>query len=325
MTRVKQLILAGIVLPLVQVEARAQIEVSRHFSEETQRGVMEAIVRITIQRQDGKAVQGSGVCIEYDGKYSYILSCAHVVEHVSPSNKTTVEFFTRQSYPNPSRVYSGPIRFWGQRNTDLGLIKLAARPPRTLKLCPDETTPPFRTPVLCVGCGIRAAPVCQVATFVSQDEKYDFLVNRGAIGGRSGGAVVSRHGLIGILARTGNDATVAVNHWKIHEFIAAVKEEVQKETVQAAPSRITWKGSETLQGFGKLTFQLHADGTAVMIDAKNTVKGNWNQKGQRVAIVFSNCAYAGELKGRTLRGTARFMENNESTREPWRFQVVRQK
>jgi hypothetical protein len=44
-------------------------------------------------------------------------------------------------------------------------------------------------------------------------------MDRGAIGGRSGGALLSAGGLIGILARRSDGQTHAVNYWKIRRFL----------------------------------------------------------------------------------------------------------
>jgi hypothetical protein len=85
----------------------------------------------------------------------------------------------------------------------------------------------------------------------------------------------------------------------------------------------TWSGTENLQGFGKLTFEFHGDGTAVMIDARSTVQGTWAQQGREVVIRFNNCVYVGEIQGQQMRGSAHFVENGQPRGEPWTFTVTR--
>jgi hypothetical protein len=83
-----------------------------------------------------------------------------------------------------------------------------------------------------------------------------------------------------------------------------------------------WKGTETLQDYGKLTFQLHAGGKATMIDADGTTGGTWSQNGQTITINFydGDVTYQGSLKGTTFSGTGR---NNQDGRN-WSFSVMLQ-
>jgi len=82
----------------------------------------------------------------------------------------------------------------------------------------------------------------------------------------------------------------------------------------------TWSGTEQLAGFGKLTFELKADGKAVMIDATATVNGDWSQKGNEVTVTFSNCVYVGRINGQTMSGTGRFT-TGEQAGQTWNFQL----
>ncbi len=67
-----------------------------------------------------------------------------------------------------------------------------------------------------------------------------------------------------------------------------------------------WSGTESLAGFGKLSFQFDADGKATMFDAKAKVFGKWSQAGNAVTISFTNCVYQGTLQGKSLTGMARY-------------------
>lgn len=81
----------------------------------------------------------------------------------------------------------------------------------------------------------------------------------------------------------------------------------------------SWSGSESLSGFGKLTFQFDFDGKAVMIDAKSLVNGTWTQVDNQVTITFQNCVYQGSIQGQVLSGNARY------TSQPgqWTFSLTR--
>lgn len=82
----------------------------------------------------------------------------------------------------------------------------------------------------------------------------------------------------------------------------------------------TWVGTESLAGFGPLTFQFEADGRAVMIDAQSTVNGNWTQNGYQVAVTFKNCVYVGTIQGQAFSGNARYTQDGNAT---WTFSVTR--
>jgi hypothetical protein len=213
-------VLSVLALLWLALPARAQIEVSRHFGEDVQRRAFETIVRINVDHGN-YAVQGSGVCIRSANGKSYILTCAHVLKDVEKAKGTVIEVFTRDSYPNPSKTYrTSGYRYWRNHKTDLALIVAKIDVPSSVKLCRKTTKVPVGTPVLAVGCGAGAPPVCQVGRVKGQDSDKDFVMDRGAIGGRSGGALVSASGLIGILARRSDDGeTFAVNCWKIHQFL----------------------------------------------------------------------------------------------------------
>jgi hypothetical protein len=82
----------------------------------------------------------------------------------------------------------------------------------------------------------------------------------------------------------------------------------------------TWAGSETLGGFGRLTFQFGANGQVTMIDAKETSHGSYTVQNNNVTLRFydGTVIYTGVINGSTLNGTA---QNGEST---WSFSVVKQ-
>ena len=78
-----------------------------------------------------------------------------------------------------------------------------------------------------------------------------------------------------------------------------------------------WEGSETLSGFGKLSFTMLPNGKAIMVDAKSRVEGTWKQNGNRFALSFGDggVLYSGTLDGGTLSGIA------SSGNEKWQWTV----
>lgn len=88
----------------------------------------------------------------------------------------------------------------------------------------------------------------------------------------------------------------------------------------ASVSGTSWSGTESLAGFGKLTFQFEPDAKAFMTDVKSKVAGKWSQTGNQVAVTFSNCVYSGTIQGQTFSGTARYTAGDAT----WTFNVTRE-
>jgi hypothetical protein len=219
MVRIRLLLAALVVVVSTSTVAHAQIEKSKYCTEEAQFNSLEAVVRITLGF-DGKLTLGSGCCVGGKNNYLYILSCAHVLETAANAKSTKIDFFTKAKYPNPERSITEPFTFWLDKDKDLALIKVPMTgKQRIFYICPEDVKLKWNIPVLCVGCGYGGPPVCQVGKLIAQDNRDDFVVDRGGIGGRSGGAVIAAQGLIGIHARGSDDRSYAVNFWKIHQFL----------------------------------------------------------------------------------------------------------
>jgi len=72
-----------------------------------------------------------------------------------------------------------------------------------------------------------------------------------------------------------------------------------------------WTGSETLPGFGKLTFQFITDSAAIMIDARDTSRGSYVHTGNNVTITFAGgIIYNGAINGNTMAGGATNGQDN---------------
>ena len=82
-------------------------------------------------------------------------------------------------------------------------------------------------------------------------------------------------------------------------------------------------GTETLPGFGKLTFDLHKNGKVTMIDAKSTSQGIWRREGDQYTLAFANGAvfYTGTLNGTTLAGTATSPRARQEGNRSWTWTV----
>ncbi len=123
-------------------------------------------------------------------------------------------------------------------------------------------------------------------------------------------------------AMTGNaHFTTDDRTWTFSLSFAGTTPPPQPPDVQpASVAGTVWTGTEALAGFGALTFEFHADGKAVMIDARSTVGGTWSQTGNQVTVIFRNCVYIGRIQGNVLAGNARA---TEGASRDWTFSVTR--
>jgi hypothetical protein len=82
----------------------------------------------------------------------------------------------------------------------------------------------------------------------------------------------------------------------------------------------SYTGSETLGGYGRLTFAFGGGGTATMYDTDGATNGSWSQSGNSVTLRFYNgtVVYQGRLNGRSLSGTA------SNGRANWSWSLTRQ-
>lgn len=108
--------------------------------------------------------------------------------------------------------------------------------------------------------------------------------------------------------------------WTFTLTYAGVTPPQPPDTPVASVAGTVWTGTESLTSFGALTFEFHAGGKAVMIDAQATVNGNWAQTGDQVTITFQNCVYVGRIQGNVLAGTARYTQGDP---RDWTFSVTR--
>jgi hypothetical protein len=80
------------------------------------------------------------------------------------------------------------------------------------------------------------------------------------------------------------------------------------EPVPATLAGSSFSGSESLNGYGSLTFKFLDGQRVIMSDARETVQGRWEKAGgNTVYLYFYNdkCIYRGSLTGNLLQGTAR--------------------
>jgi TPR repeat protein len=92
----------------------------------------------------------------------------------------------------------------------------------------------------------------------------------------------------------------------LERFRAVYPKEARLFTELILPHRAgQWEGSETLAGFGKLSFTMLPKGKAVMDDARESTEGSWRQEGDQFTLTFGGrVVYTGTLQGGTLSGTA---------------------
>ena len=66
-----------------------------------------------------------------------------------------------------------------------------------------------------------------------------------------------------------------------------------------------WDGSETLPGYGKLRFQFISNTQAIMVDARDTLRGTFLHTANNVTLVFpGNVTYNGRINGNNMSGNA---------------------
>lgn len=76
----------------------------------------------------------------------------------------------------------------------------------------------------------------------------------------------------------------------------------------------TWSGTETLAGYGNLTFQFQPGGQVSMLDRDGNTAGTWNTAGNSINISFPNLGifYTGTINGNQMNGTAQNGKDNWS-------------
>ncbi len=212
-------VFAAITIPSVGL---GQVEKSRHFTEDAQVAILQAVVRVRVHVPGNTGCRGSAVCIGTDADgCSYLLTCYHVMRHAERAGaKLSFETFTGKSYPNPNECFA-PTQFqlWTEPKWDLALIRVQATVPKSVRLCHKDRKLRKGDALLDVGCGKGAPPVCQIGKFVGLDKKKDLLFSRGGVGGRSGGLLYARGGMVGVHARGGEGQSSAVSFRKIHRFL----------------------------------------------------------------------------------------------------------
>ena len=97
----------------------------------------------------------------------------------------------------------------------------------------------------------------------------------------------------------------------------AVTETSPKLLPKEPPLR--WVGTETLPGFGKLSFAMYSNGRVVMVDAKSTTEGIWRKEENQLHAFV--CQRLHRLHRHAQRRHA-VRHGNQSVRTPGRHEVV---
>jgi hypothetical protein len=77
----------------------------------------------------------------------------------------------------------------------------------------------------------------------------------------------------------------------------------------------SFAGTETLPGYGAVTFRYVDANTVEMIDKHGTTRGSYTQNGTQVTMTFGTVVYTGETRGDVISGSARDSRSN------WNFTV----
>jgi hypothetical protein len=216
---------AVVLVGALAIQARAQVEDDYVYSNQVQRAAMETAVRIKADK--GRFItQGTGVCVRRDQQTGMvaILTAAHVVKDAS---SLSFEVFTAASYPNPAAKCSPQSKWMWNEKDDIAIIVAQVPVPRIADLAEDPAAIRVGDHVFSVGCGIGAAPVAQVGDIAGFSEEGDYVIQRGAVGGRSGGPLIGLQGVIGIVSRGRAGQTIFVSLDKIHRLIRRVADNSQ--------------------------------------------------------------------------------------------------
>ena len=89
---------------------------------------------------------------------------------------------------------------------------------------------------------------------------------------------------------------------------------------------LRWAGSETLPGYGKLSFAMYPGGRVIMVDARDTLEGIWRKQDNEYTLSFSNgsVVYTGTVNGATLSGTANAPGARQEAMRSWNWTVTQQ-
>jgi S1-C subfamily serine protease len=87
---------------------------------------------------------------------------------------------------------------------------------------------------------------------------------------------------------------------------------------QSTLTNTAWNGSETLPGYGRLTFQFITNTSVIMVDAQETSRGNYRQNGNSITITFGGgVIYNGTINGDSMAGAA------HNGRDNWNWNVAK--
>jgi S1-C subfamily serine protease len=217
-----------VLLPLLLlVPADLPVLDSPTFTRADQSAAITATVRVTNR---AKMSEGSGVIVKQEGPFVYVLTAAHVV---AEADSLEVATFSAKSYPEPARVYRSAEVLARAAGADLAVLRLATRDPMpgTARLCPPNRVPDGAEVVaLAVGCSEGDAPTCREERAVERrvqkpgerEATRCWEVAKVSAGGRSGGPLLDRRGLvIGVLSGNGDGKGYGAHVLEIHAFLRA--------------------------------------------------------------------------------------------------------
>ena len=175
-------------------------------------GVQWAVLQATARVSNGEfGAAATAVCLGTRGRDSYFLTANHAV----PKGQARLyEFFTKESYPKPSRTYSGGEVLARIDESDLALVKVptGVDPPPVVRVAgPGQRPKRYPFDAVSFGCPALVPPLARLErvmgkTLVLRLDDGDAFFWKSAspsVSGMSGGPLVDSEGrLIGICSAT---------------------------------------------------------------------------------------------------------------------------
>jgi hypothetical protein len=199
------------------------------FPKKLQEAALAATVRVV--RPLAAETGGSGVIVGRRGGFVYVLTADHLV---GSGQGVDVHTFSLDPHPQLAAVYKSATVIARTKDTssDLAVLRLATsdKVPGVIPICPPEKMPRDTSfPVLTAGCTGGKPPTCLVDRVAGKKlvrlpgamgAAHFWEVGRKQAGGRSGGLLINKQGLLlGICSGVSGNAGYFCHIEEVHQFL----------------------------------------------------------------------------------------------------------